>query len=325
MMKRSCTCVLVLMAGLMWGGSVEGQGAKGKEGKGEGKGKGKVSVKVVKGLGNDGAEMVFIPLGDFMRGSNHDEPDAAPQRRTTLSAYYIDRFAVSEARYRECVSAGQCSAPDVEEHCNWGKPGKDEHPVNCVSWFQADEYCRWAGKLLPTEAQWEKAAKGATHRRYPWGDRKPDCELANFALDPDKKKYCHDGTVPVSKYTGSASPWGAVQMAGNVFHWVKDWYGKEYYRTSEVRDPMGPYEGTYRVVRGGSWFSREADLRTTMRGPLPPGAKYNYLGFRCVMYASDVKKKPAAVKQTAAGDAGPHACTPGGCVLPFAVCQALCQ
>jgi len=110
-----------------------------------------------------------------------------------------------------------------------------------------------------------------------------------------------------------------------VFQWVKDWYGKEYYRTSEARDPMGPYEGTYRVVRGGSWFSREADLRTTMRGPLPPGAKYNYLGFRCMIYASDVKKKPASVEAFTPGAAGPHACMPGGCHLPLAVCQALCQ
>ena len=281
--------------------------------------------KVVKGLGRDGSEMVFVPSGDFLRGSNSDEPDAAPQRRITLSAYYIDRYAVSMARYRQCVSSGKCSAPEAEGHCTWGKPGKDDHPINCVSWFQADEYCRWAGKLLPTEAQWEKAATGPKPRRYPWGKIPPDCALANFALNPDKKKYCHDGTVKVNKYPGGASPYGALQMAGNVFHWVKDWYGKEYYRSSEARDPMGPFEGKYRVVRGGSWFSREADLRTTMRGPLPPGAKYNYLGFRCMIYASDVKGTPSQAKSAAPGQGGPHYCLPGGCPLNLAACQELCE
>ena len=296
----------------------------GAQGQGAGPGKGKAAVKVVSGLGNDGVEMVLVPAGDFLRGSNSGEPDVTPQRRITLSAYYMDRFAVSQDQYRRCVEAGKCSAPEEEEHCTWGKQAKAGYPINCVSWFQADEYCRWAGKRLPTEAQWEKAAAGSTPRRYPWGAKPPTCKLANFALAPDKKKYCHDGTVAVDKFQGSASPFGAVQMAGNVFHWVKDWYGKEYYRSSEARDPMGPFEGTYRVVRGGSWFSREADLRTTMRGPLPPGAKYNYLGFRCMIYASDVKGKPAAVKSTPT-DEGPHACLPGGCPLNLAVCQALCQ
>ena len=281
--------------------------------------------KVVKGLGGDGAQMVFVPAGDFLRGSNSDEPDVAPQRRITLSAYYIDRYAVSLQLYRQCVSSGKCSAPEAEEYCNWGKTGKDSHPVNCISWFQADEYCRWAGKLLPTEAQWEKAAAGPRPRRYPWGKQAPDCALANFALNPDKKQYCQEGTAAVDKYPGGASPYGAVQMAGNVFHWVKDWYGKGYYRSSEAKDPMGPFEGKYRVVRGGSWFSREADLRTTMRGPLPPGAKYNYLGFRCMIYASDVKGTPTAAKAAAPADQGPKYCLPGGCPLNLAVCQELCE
>jgi formylglycine-generating enzyme required for sulfatase activity len=161
-----------------------------------------------------------------------------------------------------------------------------DHPINCVNWFQAQEYCKWAGKRLPTEAEWEKAARWVDGRVYPWGNQRPSCRRANY-FKRKKKKYCHGQTVPVTRYRRARSPYGAVQMSGNVYEWVQDWYEKDYYREAPVQDPMGAYEGKYRVIRGGSWFSPPIDLRAAMRGPLPPVMQLAYVGFRC---ASDPKK-----------------------------------
>ncbi len=291
-------------------------------------GKAKVSIRIAQGLGNDGATMVYVPGGKFLRGSTSGEPDVKPQRVIDMSAFYIDRFAVSQGQYRRCVEAGKCSAPEAEKGCNWTQQERETHPVNCVSWFQADEYCKWAGKRLPTEAQWEKAAVGPKPRTFPWGKKLPNCKLANYYHDVKKKKYCHGVTVPVDRYEAGQSPYGAVQMSGNVYQWVKDWYDKGYYRVSEARDPMGPHGGKYRVVRGGSWFSPVADLRATMRGPLPPVMKLNYLGFRCAMYADEVKKPPpAATRKAAAATApspGPHLCYAWGCPLGRVIGQRVC-
>ncbi len=288
----------------------------------------KPSIRIAKNLGKDKVPMVYVPAGGFLRGSTKGEPDVKPQRRITLSAFYIDRFAVTQAQYRGCVQGGKCSPPEAEEGCNWSQEGREQHPVNCVSWNQAEEYCQWAGKGLPSEAQWEKAAVGPTFRTFPWGEKKPGCTLANYYHDPKKKKYCNDGTVPVTDNEKGQSPYGAVQMSGNVYQWVKDWYDKEYYRVSEAKDPMGPHTGQYRVVRGGSWFSPVADLRAAMRGPLPPVMKLNYLGFRCAMYAADAKPPPvvkAGKKDNTPPPPGPHVCYPGGCPLPRAMCQLFCE
>jgi formylglycine-generating enzyme required for sulfatase activity len=238
-------------------------------------------VQIISGSGPDPSPMVAVEAGPFRRGSlsGQGEEDERPQRLIYLDRFAIDRFTVSVAQYRHCVEAGACSKPDAEKLCNFAMADRDNHPVNCVSWDQARSYCRWAGKRLPTEAEWEKAARGNDGRIFPWGDRAPTCELANHSLG--NERYCRSETVPVGDYPGSASPYGAVQMAGNVFNWVNDWHDREYYRISPERNPTGPVLGKYRVVRGGSWFSPAVDLRTTMRGLIPSPVRLNYVGFRC--------------------------------------------
>jgi formylglycine-generating enzyme required for sulfatase activity len=243
-------------------------------------------VQILPGSGPDPAPMVLVEAGPFPRGSaaGQGEDDERPQRLIHLSAFALDRFAVSVAQYRKCVQASACSVPDGEKLCTYPMPDHDTHPVNCVSWDQASAYCKWAGKRLPTEAEWEKAARGTDARIFPWGQQDPNCSLANFALG--NERYCRSQTVPVGDCASSASPYGAVQMAGNVFAWVADWHDREYYRVSPERDPTGPVLGKYRVVRGGSWFSPAVDLRATMRGLIPPAVRLNYVGFRC---AKDVR------------------------------------
>jgi len=243
-------------------------------------------VKIVTTPGNDGAPMAFVPAGTFVRGSRdgHGEPDESPRRLIYLDAFYIDQFEVTVARYRRCVEAGACGAPEQEKQCNWADAARTLDPVNCVSWNQSDEYCRWAGKRLPTEAEWEKAARGTDGRVYPWGAEAPNCTLANFYTG--SHHYCRGRTVAATEYMHAASPYGAVQMAGNVYEWTADWYAKDAYARAPARNPRGPARGRHRVVRGGSWFTPGADLRVTLRGPVPPVVRFNYLGFRCAASAS---------------------------------------
>jgi formylglycine-generating enzyme required for sulfatase activity len=242
-------------------------------------------VKIVAGSGRDPVPLALVAAGPFLRGSaqGQGEEDERPQRVIHLDAFYIDQLAVSVAQFRRCVVAKACSVPETEKGCNWGTPGREDHPVNCVSWDQARSYCAWAGKRLPSEAEWEKAARGTDGRYFPWGTQEPTCERANYALGAEK--YCHGQTAPVSAHAAAASPWGVRQMAGNVYNWVADWHDKEYYRVSPERNPTGAAVGKYRVVRGGSWFSRAADLRLTMRGLIPPLASFPYVGFRCARSA----------------------------------------
>ena len=265
----------------------------------------------------DPSPMVLVPAGFFPRGTMppDGEPDEAPRRTLYLDAFYLDRYTVTVGQYRKCVEAKVCSVPDSAKGCNWPwikkkpAPGDegfedeeepdersaallqnlDKHPVTCISYFQADEYCRWAGKRLPTEAEWEKAVQGPRGRKYPWGAAPPRCSLANYFMR--KKKYCRSKgeTAVATDFEQVPSPYGAVQLSGNVYQWVQDWYGKDYYGKSDARNPLGPLRGKYRVVRGGSWFSPAVDLRATARGPLPPGMQLPYVGFRCAGWLKQVK------------------------------------
>jgi formylglycine-generating enzyme len=228
--------------------------------------------------------MVSVPAGAFQRGCNSAvdsecESDESPYKTITLSAFKIDKTEVTVAAYKACVDAGQCSAANTSGFCNWNVSGRESHPINCVDWAQANAYCAWAGKRLPTEAEWEKAARGTDARKYPWGNGAINCARANYAPDPGANSYCVRGTAAVGSYPSGASPYGALDMVGNVWEWVADWYDSGYYATSPTTDPQGPGSGQYRVLRGGSWGSNPALARASDRNGYNPGNLS--VGFRC--------------------------------------------
>ena len=231
----------------------------------------------------DGMEQVYVPAGNFIMGSEAGDADAfveeMPERTVYLDAYWIDKYEVSNGQYQECVENGACTEPQYSESEirseYYGNSIYDDYPVNCVDWYQAKAYCEWAGGDLPTEAQWEKAARGDHGKKYPWGNQVPDSSYANY-----------DGnigdTTEVGSYEKGMSPYGAMDMAGNVWEWVNDWYADEY-DVNDTNNPKGP-SGTRekRVLRGGSWPDDDLSIRMAYRLMKEPNF-WNYdLGFRCV-------------------------------------------
>ncbi len=219
-----------------------------------------------------GMVLVYVPAGEFTMGSTDDDRDAdddeKPQHKVTLDAFWIDRTEVTKDQYQKCVAAGKCAAPSCSG------TGQGNHPVVCVRWQDAADYCAWAGGRLPTEAEWEKAARGTDGRKYPWGNETPDCGLVNFSG-------CVGNTSAVGSYPSGASLYGTLDMAGNVWEWVADWYNESYYSGSPGRNPTGPTSGQYRVLRGGSWNNVQGDVRAAYRNWFVPGG-WNVLdGFRC--------------------------------------------
>lgn len=259
--------------------------------------------------------MVLINAGGFMRGIDKEKPvkaknmspeqklkyaasqkafaDEGPAGMIYLSAYYIDKFEVSNAEYIEFIKATDYPAPAYWDHHELNKPNQ---PVTGVNWYDANAYCHWANKRLPTEAEWEKAARGPAGSIYPWGNTL-EYDKANFARGKTGQKYA---TVQVDSHPEGKSYYGVYNMAGNVFEWVQDWYDPNYYKTSkEVRNPQGPLlgielgaTGTYidrlaagkkKVIRGGSWFAPAQSITTTHRfWNDPMNNSYGVgLGFRC--------------------------------------------
>jgi eukaryotic-like serine/threonine-protein kinase len=229
----------------------------------------------------DDMVMMSVPEGDFLMGSvageGHD--DEYPQRTVHLNAFWIDRTEVTNAQYAMCVTAGECSPPSLSSSYTrgtyYGNPDYRYYPVIFVSWDDANTYCTWAGRRLPTEAEWEKAARGADGRLYPWGEG-IGCGLANIYG-------CVGDTSAVGSQRLGASPYGALDMAGNVSEWVADWYDSGYYNEMPTSNPPGPSSGQNRVMRGGSWDSSMTTVRVTMRYHGFPNFGYNLTGFRCAL------------------------------------------
>ena len=253
--------------------------------------------------------MELVPAGTFWMGCNDaveaDDclPEERPQHEVKLSAYWIHRNHVSVADYKKCVAAGACTAPDATnldmKHYNWGLPGREKHPINGVTWFQSKAYCTWIGARLPTEAEWEMAARGScahnpgpdcrkAMRKYPWGNAPPTCELA--VLDPSKRgaaKGCgHDTTWEIGLKPAGASPYGLLDMAGNAWDWVDDCMVPESYLKGKGKVLQDPSENacddeTFRVFRGGSFYSFPAHVRTSRRDFYYPQFEYDCVSFRC--------------------------------------------
>lgn len=223
-------------------------------------------------------EMVYVPEGDFIMGSNPDDEkrgidvglDELPQRKVYLKAYYIDKYEITNMQFKRFVDATRHRTPFDWKDGNYPQ-GEGYLPVAHIDWHDADAYCKWADKRLPTEAEWEKAARGADGRIYPWGDVY-DKNKAN-TKDWDRER------IDVGSLPGGASPYGAMDMAGNVWEWTADWYNP-YPGSSLVRETFGE---THKVTRGGAWNSRGNLARTNERFPRPPDESYQcFVGARCV-------------------------------------------
>jgi len=232
----------------------------------------------------DDAEIVFVPAGEFMMGSDNGAEDEMPEHTIYLDDYWIYKNEVTNAQYMQCAFSNVCFPPYCDRYklsdCNYRKEGYEKHPV-MVNWEEAKTYCEWAGGRLPTEAEWEKAARGTDGREYPWGNDEPTCELANFYLG--NHEYCVGSTTVVGSYPKGASPFGVMDMAGNAWEWVSDWYSNVYYNNSAKENPLGSVSGLYRVGRGGDWRYLSYFTRTTYRGNLCPDCSSNEFGFRCVV------------------------------------------
>jgi eukaryotic-like serine/threonine-protein kinase len=221
------------------------------------------------------AAMIDVPESSFTMGCDAAgkavcEEDAAPPHLVTVSAFAIDPTEVSQLDFWRCVEDGACAAP-AEFH-----PGAQPFfPVTRVSWDHAAGFCAWAGKRLPSEAEWELAARGVAGGTYPWGEDPPDCDRAQFeGCSPEQP-------VPVDQPAGDASPFGLLGMAGNVAEWVADWYDPAYYADSPARDPTGPETGSERVVRGASFNDAADELVTWKREGDEPTDADDDTGFRC--------------------------------------------
>ena len=223
----------------------------------------------------DGMVMVYVPAGTFTMGADLAPDDQSPAHDVTLDAFWLDQTEMTNAQYTLCVAAGVCAAGEytTDRDLNAGV-----QPVVGVSWYDAESYCSWVGGRLPTEAEWEYAARGPESRTYPWGEEQR-AGLANCSEDD-----CADGfnaTAPVGTFADGASWVGAVDMAGNVWEWVNDWYRGGYYGWSPAENPPGPETGNAKVLRGGSWEYNWANVRSRIRSGAGPGFRNDHVGFRC--------------------------------------------
>jgi len=236
----------------------------------------------------DNMVQVYIPAGEFSMGLDGGDDNEKPMHTVYLDEYWIDQTEVTNAQYALCVAAGDCEKPmdlELQPSSLFIDKKLADHPVVFVDWNQAKAYCTWAGRRLPTEAEWERAARGTDERIYPWG----------VDFDGTKVNYCdvncwgswkdssnNDGygtTSPVGSFPDGASPYGALDMAGNAYEWVLDWFSL--YTSEYQNNPIGPVSGNEHVLRGGSWGDDSHHLRTVIRTDEPSDFRRDFIGFRC--------------------------------------------
>jgi len=238
------------------------------------------------------SNQVGVPGGTFWMGSEDGLADERLVHKVTLSPYCIDRTEVTVAAYGACVQTGKCRSPGTAGVCNWGRDGVDQHPINCVDWHQAKTFCEWAGGRLPTEAEWEFAARGSDGRKYPWGNEAPALQLCWNGRGNDVDRWKRQGTCPVGRYPSGASPFGVLDMAGNVFEWTTDAYRP--YSADAQQDPQGDRPNAeLRVRRGGGWDTVASFMvRAAGRYRDGPHARDYNLGFRCARDATQSPLRP---------------------------------
>ncbi len=240
----------------------------------------------------DRSDMVLIPEGIYMMGSmkslreldpvsilqadRHMLGPEDPAHDVFLNAFYIDVYEVTNAKYKKFMEANaKAKKPRYWDDPKFNQPNQ---PVVGINWKEAQSFCHWQGKRLPTEAEWEKASRGKRGINYPWGDELPDSSRLNF--DNEKGK-----PVAVGSYEAGKSDFGVYDLSGNVAEWVQDWHFPEYYLYSPKENPQGPEKGQYKIIRGGNWRNNADDVRLTYRNATVPKIRNNMIGFRC---ATDV-------------------------------------
>ncbi len=252
----------------------------------------------------DGMTLVYVPAGEFTMGTKAEDAftecqkyktschfdwnkDEEPPHTVELDAFWIDQNEVTNSMYARCVGDGKCNPPSSAKilstnriypgYYYYGNAQFENYPVIYVSWSDASNYCEWANRRLPTEAEWEKAARGTDGQTYPWGNDAPNYGILNY---DNAVGY----TTEVGRYLDGASPYGALDMAGNVTEWVADWYGESYYVASPISNPRGPNAGNFRVVRGGAWvFDWDLSIRSSNRSFHQLTYHSHEIGFRCAM------------------------------------------
>lgn len=226
---------------------------------------------------HDLVPMSYIPPGEFMRGNASGFPDERIERIVSLDGYYMDQYEVTNRQYDRCVQAGFCNTPRLPRSINFSRyfaqSAFGNYPVLWVSWYDAAEYCDFVGKRLPTEAEWERAARGPSNDVYPWGNAIP--------VDQSNFDYVRRDVAPVGSFPEDRSAYGVYDLAGNVREWVSDWYEWSYYQEAQEHSPMGPDSGVTKVLRGGSWNDTAVYVRGTVRRNFLPESVDANLGFRC--------------------------------------------
>lgn len=235
----------------------------------------------------DASDFVYVPEGEFVMGAASEEPeDFNPQHIVFLDDFWIQETEVTNQQYARCVDAGVCAPPFEEDNELYRFPDTTyaNYPVVGVDWSQAEDYCTWIEARLPSEAEWEKAVRGPEGYKYPWGTEEPSCDLLNFndCLDPSEP-------ANVLSYENGQSFFKAMELSGNVFEWVADWYQEDYYLISPVVNPTGPAEGLKRVFRGGSYTTTPEDILAWMRFNLEPEKHSEEIGFRCALDGPEIE------------------------------------